>query len=213
MSPSSHSLYNITVLKISDSNITYYKSTNETQYPYGVNETIELNIETGDLNDSMIYPAWWFISKDLNAGDPIYSSPTYQNLVINETIVTDHLGLSLATNHLQTNVTYLNLYFSGCFCNVTETSDSYWDRTTGVIVENIVNINQSRSDGSGDSFVTLRTKSLLILSAAPNISEFPSFLILSLFMIATLLAVIVYRRKHRLDNFAVHLSRISNPSM
>ena len=43
--------------------------------------------------------------------------------------------------------------------------------------------------------------------------EFPSFLILPLFMMATLLMVIVYRRKHTLDNSAVHLSEISNPSM
>jgi parallel beta-helix repeat protein len=43
--------------------------------------------------------------------------------------------------------------------------------------------------------------------------EFPSLIILPLFIIATLLIVIVYRRKYRLDNFAVHLSEISNPSM
>ena len=45
------------------------------------------------------------------------------------------------------------------------------------------------------------------------IPEFPSFLILPIFMIATLLAVIVYRRKHALDNSAVHPSEITNPSM
>jgi parallel beta-helix repeat protein len=45
------------------------------------------------------------------------------------------------------------------------------------------------------------------------IPEFPSFIILPLFMIATLLAVLIYRRKHTLDNSAVHLSEMSNPSM
>jgi hypothetical protein len=45
------------------------------------------------------------------------------------------------------------------------------------------------------------------------IPEFPSFLILPLFMIATLLAAMVFRRKHTLDNSAVHLSEMSNPSM
>jgi len=45
------------------------------------------------------------------------------------------------------------------------------------------------------------------------IPEFPSFLILPIFFIATLLAVIVYRRKHRLDNFAVHPSEMTKLSM
>jgi len=45
------------------------------------------------------------------------------------------------------------------------------------------------------------------------IPEFPSFLILPLFMIATLLAVIVYRKKHTLGNSAVHPCEMSNPSM
>jgi hypothetical protein len=45
------------------------------------------------------------------------------------------------------------------------------------------------------------------------IPEFPSFLILPLLMTATLLAIIVFRRKHTLDNSAVHLSEMSNPSM
>jgi len=52
-----------------------------------------------------------------------------------------------------------------------------------------------------------------ILKLDFTIPEFPSFLILPLFMIVTLLAVIVYRRKHTLDNSAVHLSEMSNPSM
>jgi len=45
------------------------------------------------------------------------------------------------------------------------------------------------------------------------IPEFSSFLILPLLMTATLLAIIVFRRKHTLDNSAVHLSEMSNPSM
>jgi parallel beta-helix repeat protein len=46
-----------------------------------------------------------------------------------------------------------------------------------------------------------------------TIPEFPSFLILPLFMVATLLAIIVYKRKYILDNSAVHLSEMSNPNM
>jgi len=45
------------------------------------------------------------------------------------------------------------------------------------------------------------------------VPESPTLLILPLFMTTTLLAVIVYRRKHTLDNSAVHLSEISNLGM
>jgi hypothetical protein len=42
---------------------------------------------------------------------------------------------------------------------------------------------------TGNQIVTLRLEGFVV-------PEFPSFLILPLFMIATLLAVIVYKRKH-----------------
>jgi len=48
----------------------------------------------------------------------------------------------------------------------------------------------------------------ILITGTTTIPEFPSFLLLPLFMIATLLVVIVYRRKHTLDNSAVHPSEM-----
>jgi parallel beta-helix repeat protein len=58
------------------------------------------------------------------------------------------------------------------------------------------NITGSDTIWDGPYVIDANNKDNYPLMGQPTIPEFPSFIILPLFMIATLLAVIVYRRKH-----------------
>jgi len=69
------------------------------------------------------------------------------------------------------------------------TLDYYADRFTGTLTEYTETI--SNKNGTYFSEITFH----VIISRSNIIVEFSSFLILPLFMIATLLAVIVYRRR------------------
>jgi parallel beta-helix repeat protein len=92
---------------------------------------------------------------------------------------------------------------------------NHWSNYSGFDLYNGPSQNLTGSDGIGDSVYAIDADNVdrYPLMQQHLIPEFPSFLIPMLFMIATLLAVMVYRRKHRLDNSAVHLSEMSNPSM
>jgi len=70
--------------------------------------------------------------------------------------------------------------------------DAYWDKATGVLVEfSWLQFNESGGYTTEESlFYQLVDTNLWV------VPEFPSFLLLPLFMTATLLAIIVYRRKH-----------------
>ena len=75
---------------------------------------------------------------------------------------------------LQNEVSSVNDNYNGPYQNSTG-SDTIWD---------------------GPYVIDANNKDNYPLMGQPTIPEFPSFIILPLFMIATLLAVIVYRRKH-----------------
>jgi len=138
-----------------------------------------LDIDTGDT-ENMGGAA---ISANLEANDTLYTGSTVK---INETVVRTYLGGVRETNHL--NVTLeesLTQYY------YYRTENFYWDKPTGIVVEQYVEeIEQT------EEYLTTYSASVRITeSSVWIIPEFPSFLLLPLFMIVTLLAVIIYRRK------------------
>ena len=172
----------LTVQTISGTNITYEQrirlldATEET-------DTFVVDVDTGQGNTS----GGMFIAADLNAGDPIYTSPDplnmFYGMTINETIFRTYLGGSVEVNHwnLTMTQTFLGL-------NVTTSMNYYWYRATGMIAE-MSTYSVLQQVGN----TTWWGIEGVIIDIIP---EFPPAIILPLFMITTLLAVIGYRRKH-----------------
>ena len=190
--------YNITVPSISGKNVTSQQVGYNNTAILG-NYTSILDVETGSvtfINSSGGFEIYFVVAANLGVNDSIYLSPQWESWRINETIMADYLGLQLETNHLRLTESAINNSYYGIVANVTWILNYYWDKSTGILLEEVLNATYSRSDGTGGVLVTYWDLQLLILSTYPVIPEFPSLIILPLFMIATLLAVIVYRRKH-----------------
>jgi len=178
------------VTDVSGTNITfqmvaYYKDgSNETEVAY-------LDIDTG-LSD---YASFMAISANLNANDPIYSSGYYSAWKINETIVMTYPDEVRNTNHVNITAEDSGWQNETEFYHCTSLI-LYWDRSSGIIVE----ASEEQINQKGD-YQTSYSYSLRITeSNVWIIPEFPSFLVLPLFMMATLLAVTVYKRKHQTRN-------------
>ena len=171
----------MSVEDVSGTNITFQSTwhlTNGTEVP----QRGDVDIDTGDGNMTLSA-----ISADLNVNDTIYSSFGHSTMKINETTVRTYPDSTRDTNHLNTtmeyNVTGFYQYLS---------MNWYWDKSSGIFVEMA---HEAISQAGG--YTT--TISVLLRITESNVwvvPEFPSFLILPLFMISTLLAVILYRRKH-----------------
>jgi hypothetical protein len=139
-----------------------------------------LDIDTGDT-ENMGGAA---ISANLEVNDTLYTGSTVK---INETVVRTYPDGVRETNHLNVTLeeSLMQYYYR-------RTENFYWDKPTGIVVEQYVEeIEQT------EEYLTTYSASVRITeSSVWVIPEFPSFLILPLFMMATLLAVTVYRRKH-----------------
>ena len=139
-----------------------------------------LDIDTGDT-ENMGGAA---ISANLEVNDTLYTGSTVK---INETVVRTYSDGVRETNHLNVTLeeSLMQYYYR-------RTENFYWDKPTGIVVEQYVEeIEQT------EEYLTTYSASVRITeSSVWVIPEFPSFLILPLFMITTLLAVIIYRRKH-----------------
>ena len=193
---------NVTVLSVSGVNVTFqqvfYNATTNQSYA-----TIQ-NVENGQANGSMSMFPIFFFAADLSAGDPIFIGSGAPP--INETINANYLGQQLETNHLMISINKTNTYQYGYLTNYTVTAQGYWERKTGIMLDYNLEMDYSRPDGVGGVLIAHVQTRVLILSAAPLppvIPEFPSFLILPLFMMATLLAAIVYRKKHSVKAISV----------
>ena len=99
-------------------------------------------------------------------------------------------------------VNQTNFFQYGYLFNMTATLQLYWERKTGIMLDMHSEEDTSRPDGAGGVLIAHFQGRILLLSAVPSppvIPEFPTFLILPLFMVAALLAVIVYKRKRSKD--------------
>jgi hypothetical protein len=171
----------ITIVAVSGKNVssqfTYYYS-NGTQKTFGG----YVNIETGEGDEIPMFA----VSADLAEHDTVYTSGWWSSAKINETIVRPYPNGVRDTNHL--NITIIYSSELGWQSNLL---NYYWDRPTGVLVESSEAV-YTEVEG----YVTIHyLTSRLAASNAWFVPEFPSYLILPLFMITTLLAVIVYKRK------------------
>jgi hypothetical protein len=183
--------YNITVLSISGKNVTFQEIDYNNTGIVG-NYTNILDVETGSVTGGI----YFVVATNLGINDSMYLSPQWESWRINETKMANYLGLQLETNHLRHNESAINDSYNGIVVNATWILNQYWDKSTGILLEGVLNATYSRSDGAGGVLVTYWGEQLLILSTYPVIPEFSPLLTLPLFMIATVLAVIVYRRKH-----------------
>jgi hypothetical protein len=186
---------NITVLNVSSANVNFQKifynaTSNETS-------TMILNIESGLENGSISTPTNFFIAANLSETDSIYLGGAYH---INQTVIAEYLGEQLEANYLILSLNQTNTYVYGYLVNATQTLQCYWERRTGILLDYLQESNFSRPDNAGGALVTnaqYRILALVAIPSIPVIPEFPSILILPILMIATLLAIAVYKEEKR----------------
>jgi hypothetical protein len=185
---------NLTVLSVMNTTVSYrqvqYNSTGIVTYNY----TQDANIETGYNSYSYL-----FIAADLTAGDIIYTRDN--NTRINETIVASYLGQELDINHLSGHSNMSSISFM-CFphmLSATASIDYYWHRQSGMLVEMKYEFRTNRTSGDDVLVGHFLLSAVATLSIPPVIPEFPTFLVVPLFMSTTLLAMVFYRRKHKAD--------------
>lgn len=171
----------ISIVSVSGTNVTGQLTTH---FKNGTEKTVAdyVDIETGEgKNMTMLV-----ISANLNANDTVYTSGIYSTWKINETTLRAYPDGTRETNHLNITIEIpfpIYIYLS---------SNYYWDKSTGIIVE--MSIEGISQEGG---YETSWSRSMRIIeSNIWIVPEFPSFLILPLFIIATLLAVMVYKRKY-----------------
>lgn len=179
---------NITVLSVVNTTVIYqevaYNSTG-TVYNY----TRDVDVETGSYSYEYL-----FIATNLTAGDIIYTRDN--NTRINETTVASYLGQQLETNHLSSFVNHTDSSFIGLpyYFSASASQNYYWHRQSGMLLEMKYEFHTSRVSGMDVLVGHFVLSAVAALSIPPVIPEFPAFLFLPLFMTATLLAVIIYKR-------------------
>jgi hypothetical protein len=176
----------LSVVAVSGTNVTgqvtmHYKNGTETVFDGFI------DVDTGtDVN--MTFMA---ISANLNENDVLYTSEDYSEYLINATVMREYPDSTRFTNHVNTTSSFnytmppdIEVYYS-------MSMNFYWDKATGILVEQSFEwVYQTEENFTEISMVTSITESNVWV-----IPEFPSFLIPPLFMTATLLTVIVFKRK------------------
>lgn len=164
------------------------------------NTTLLLNVETGNptvLNSSGFgfYIGNFAVATNLTAGDLVYTGGV---ATFNETIVSSYLGPQLETNHWIYEVNQINYNLYGYVVNHTMTSNFYYDRGTGVLVDAHRIDDYSRSNGTDGVLTAHADYQILILLATPPpifIPEFSPALALPLLMLTTLAASGILQEK------------------
>jgi hypothetical protein len=167
----------ITVTDVSDSVVSMSITGH---YENGTENTSEawVNIDTGE--DSGAYG--FVVASNLGANSVVYPSGNY-SFSIKETVMRTYSGGERETNHYSANLTGVG-EFSYSF------DDLYLDKKTGVMVEWYTE-RVAVSSPNEKTAIHWKIKE----SNVWVVPEFPSLLILPFFMITTLLAVLIYRRK------------------
>jgi hypothetical protein len=124
---------------------THYKNGTEMTAGYwlDVNTGNNVNVNEG------------FISANLAPGDSEYTSSPYNTHIINNTVTRTYLGVGRETNHLG------YAYPGG-------STDLYWDKTTGVLVEVLV-------ESNSQTFGYTTTSSLDVQIISSNVWTVPEF--------------------------------------
>ncbi|UCE15344.1 MAG: hypothetical protein JSV12_05555 [Candidatus Bathyarchaeota archaeon] len=169
----------------------------------GTNVTFERTFHFKNGTDS--HKAYWvdidseggfkgiFFAANLSEGDRVYLADDYA--LVNRTFLHDYGGSIREINYANYFRPITDAIYIPYTSNASASWDIYLDRQIGVLTEKWEYV---VGQIEGGAFYYNTTFSLKIIdSSYPEIiPEVPSFLVLPLFMITTLLAVIVYRRKH-----------------
>jgi len=180
---------NVTVLSVVNTTVTYQEVTyNSTGIVH--DSTQDVDVETGSYSYEYL-----FIAANLTASDIIYTRDN--NTWINETALASYLGQQLETNHLSSFVNHSDISFIGLayYLCASVSQDFYWHRQSGMLLEVKYEFRTSRVSGEDVLVGHFVLNAVAALSIPPVIPEFPSFLILPLFMTTTLLAILFDKRK------------------
>jgi hypothetical protein len=141
-----------------------------------------INVDTGEGENATMM----IISSDLVANDSIYTSGYYSSWRINETVLRTYAFGERDTNHL-----HMSSGYSGMGANMSYSYNVYWDRLTGLLVEESV----AFTNRTG---IYLTSWSLSLKMTETDIwviPEFPSMILLPLFTATTLFVVALSRRR------------------
>jgi hypothetical protein len=122
-----------------------------------------------------------FISANLNAGDSIYNSSSYNSFTINDTVQRIYSSGVRSTDHIRVTSSYLTQSYDSSY---------YWDIPTGVLVEVI----QTTVNKTGAYTTTSSLDLQIISSDAWTVPEFPN-LTLALLMLIALTPAILFLSK------------------
>jgi hypothetical protein len=140
-----------------------------------------INLDTG-LSDGGFVA---IIAANLTAGDRVH--PLGDDLVtINETVIKSYASGPRETNHIR-------IEYQNATAGIAQSVDRYFDKQTGMLVEEHDVSTETKTNPSSTTTTIISYN--LESTSMWTVPEFPSVLILPLFMIATLLAAIAYKNK------------------
>jgi hypothetical protein len=183
MSPDVNSTHQyIEVLAVSGTNITFKDMIIAPNGSTISNRLVWTDVDTGNGTDS-----GWFIGANLAQGDQIFPSSSFNwQMIINETTYRSYLNETVEVNRLIVR----NATHSSNNSTWTEDADFFWIRTSGMQAE--FYLNQTIEYQNGTSFWSIVD---IMINETGIVAEFPTFLILPLSIMTTLLAVVVRKRK------------------
>lgn len=164
--------FELTVMDISGTNISCQQLTH---LKNGTEITVNnwVDIDTGNGNLTL-----FTISANLAVGSSVYTSSSLNNLFINETMPRTYLSSVRDANHLNmTSSTVTSSY------NVSESINMYWDKSTGVLVDELV---EDTTYGYSSGYTTRSSTHMQIISSNvwTVIPEFPNWTLALLGLIA-----------------------------
>ena len=140
-----------------------------------------INLDTG-LSDGGFVA---IIAANLSAGSRVH--PLGEDTVtINETVIKSYASGPRETNHIR-------IEYQNATAGFAQSVDRYFDKQTGMLVEEHDVSTETKTNPSSTTTAIISYN--LESTSVWTVPEFPSVLILPLFMIATLLAVIAYKKK------------------
>jgi hypothetical protein len=148
-------------------------------------QVVFIDVDTG------IGAAWSIISANLDPNDALYVSGEYSAWKIRETTTRTYPGRTRETNHAY-NATELDVaeFHSHTF------KEGYWDRSTGMLVEMIGNVQKFETDGSQMNVsITMTIIESNVWTISETAPEFPLSVSMPLILIALAVTIVSYRKR------------------
>ena len=144
-----------------------------------------VDVDSGDGNITTL-----FISAGLVPSDSIYTVSPYNMWTINETVLRAYPSGARDTNHINTTATSSS--FQG---NLSETTNLYYDQTTGALVE----FSKAESNQTGTYLTTWLEEMQITDSSVWTVPEFPMLTatLITLIALTSVTVLIASQRQHR----------------